>query len=61
MFRVYKQKMHARGYKDNKEMDNKVHKNGTIIPPGPCSLVHVYFIAAYRPAGNLAQDLTANV
>jgi hypothetical protein len=47
--------------KHNQQPDNKVQKNGMIIPPGSCSLVHVYFITAYRPAGNFVQAVIANV
>jgi hypothetical protein len=47
--------------KHNQQPDNEVQKNGMIIPPGPCSLVHVYFITVYRPAGNLDQGVVANV
>jgi len=45
----------------NQKPDNKVKKNGTIRPPGPCSLVHVCFMIVYRRAGNLVQGVIANV
>jgi hypothetical protein len=45
----------------NQQPDNKVQKNDMIIRPGPCSLVHVYFITVYRPAGDLVKGVVANV